>query len=248
MNSNDKNDETLPKGSVDLTLALPAPRTSSSASREVEFTAEDYRTALRLLVGAILEGNDELRYRTKMWLTNVQKEEQEIDASIIEQGKSGNPLLYIMLGLLFETPKYLSSGVSIAGRVSWRATSFVSKLMKPITNSRVLRPVQRRYDVLVRRGESVVSSLEKTGRSEASTSRLLISQQVNDEAVEELLIYLVEKSKMAEMVAETSAEVGGDALIEIRGRTASVDSSLDNLVDKFLRRQKPKTPPSSPLP
>ena len=49
---------------------------------------------------------------------------------------------------------------------------------------------------------------------------------------------------MKEMIVETSTAVGGDALVEIRGRTASVDSSLDNLVDNLLRRQKPKTAPT----
>jgi hypothetical protein len=244
MNSKDKNDKDLPSTSVDLTPPLPAPHISSSASGESEFTAEDYKTALRLLVGAALEGNDELRDQIKTWRANIQKGEQEIDASILKEETGGSPLLYTILGLLFQTPDYLSRGTSTAGRASSRATSFVSRFMKPITNSWALRPVRRRYNVLVTRGESVVSSLEKIGRSEARSSRALVRQQVNDEAVEELLTYMVEKSKMREMIVETSAGVGDDALTEIRGRTASVDSSLDNIIDNILRRQKLKTPPS----
>ena len=247
MNSKDKNDEDFPYGSADLILALPAPQTSSSTSGESEFTAEDYKTALRLLVGSALEGNDELRYQIKTWRANIQKGEQEIDASPLEEETGGSPLLYTLLGLLFKTPDYLSRGTSTAGRASSRATSFVSRLMNPITNSWALRPVRRRYNVFVARGESVVSSLEKTGRSEARSSRALVRQQVNDETVEEFLTYMVEKSKMREMIVETSIEVGGDALIEIRGRSASVDSSLDNIVDNILRRQKLKTPPSGSL-
>ena len=247
MNSKDKNDKDLPSSSADLTLALPAPQTSSSASGESEFTAEDYKTALRLLVGAALEGNDELRNQIKTWRANIQKGEQEIDASMLEEETGGSPLLYTLLGLLFKTPDYLSRGTSTAGRASSRATSFVSRLMNPITNSWALRPVRRRYNVFVARGESVVSSLEKTGRSEARSSRALVHQQVNDETVEEALVYIVEKSKMREMIAETSAEVGADALTEIRGRSASVDDSLDNIVDNILRRQKVKTPPSGSL-
>jgi hypothetical protein len=245
MNFHDKNDEDLPPSIDDLTLALTAHQTSGSASREVEFTAEDYKTALRLLVGAMLEGNDELRYRTKTLLTNIQKEEQEIDASILDEETGGSSLLYAFIGLLSKTPHYLSGVTSAAGRASSGATSLVSRFTRPITNSRVMRPVWRRYNVLVERGESVVSSFEKIGRSKASSSRALIRKQVNDEAVEELLVYMVEKSKMREMIVETSAEVGGDALVEIRGRTASVDSSLDNFVDNILRRRKLITPPSS---
>jgi hypothetical protein len=247
MNSKDKNDEDFPNSSADLILALPAPQTSGSASGESEFTAEDYKNALRLLVGAALEGNDELRDRIIMWRATIQKGEQVIDASILEEETGGSPLLYTILGLLFKTPEYLGRGTSTAGRVSSRATSFVSRLMSPITNSWVMRPAVRRYNVFVARGEAVVNSLEEIGRSEARSSRALVHQQVNDETVEEALVYIVEKSKMREMIAETSAEVGADALTEIRGRSASVDDSLDNIVDNILRRQKVKTPPSGSL-
>jgi len=248
MNSKDKKDEDFPYSSADLTLALPAPQTSSSASGEIEFTAEDYETALRLLVGAVLEGNDELRYRIKTWLVTIQKGEQESGASLPELGETGgSPLLYTVLGLLFKTSDYLSRGTSTAGRVSGRATSFVFRLVKPITHSWVLRPVRRRYHALVARGESVVSPLEETGRSEARSSRALIRQEVNDETLKDILTYIMVKAKYRELIAEQGIETAGDATIEIRGRSAAVDSSLDNIVDNILRRQKLKTPPSGSL-
>ena len=75
----------------------------------------------------------------------------------------------------------------------------------------------------------MVSPLEETGRSKARSSRLLVRQELNEEMVEEFLVYLVERSKMREMIVETSAEVGSDALTDVRGRTAAVDSSLDNV-------------------
>jgi hypothetical protein len=244
MNYQDKNDEDFRKNSTDLILALPAPQTSSSATGESEFTAEDYKAALRLLVGAALDGNDELRNRIKTWRENIQKGEQEIEASIFEEETGGSSLLYTFIGLLFKTPEYVSWGISTADRASSLLTTFVSRATRPITNSWALRPVQRRYNGLLTRGESVVSSLEKIGRSEARSSRALFRQQVNDEVVEEFLVYIVEKSKIREMIQETTVDVGGDALTEVRGRTASVDSSLDNIVDNILRRQKLKTPPS----
>ena len=244
MNSEDKD---IPSSSVDLIPALPAPQTSSSASGEIEFTAEDHKTALRMLVGAALEGSDELRKQIKTRLTNIQKGEQEIDASILEDETGGSPLLYTLIGLLFKTPKYLSWGTSTADHAYSRATSFVSRFTKPITNSWVLRPMRRRYDALAAHGESVVSSLEKIGRSEAPPSRALIRQQVSDETIEGFLTYIVEKSKIREMIVETSTQVGDDALVEMRGRGASVDSSLDNLVDNILRRKKLQTPPSDSL-
>jgi hypothetical protein len=108
-----------------------------------------------------------------------------------------------------------------------------------------MRPVQRRYQYFVARGESEVSSLKFTGRTEARTSRLLIRQEVNEDTLEDILAYLVEKAKIRDLLAEQGVEAAGDVSTEIRVRSAAVDSSLDNIVDNIMRRQKAKTPPSS---
>ena len=245
MNPDNKNDKEFRTGSTDMTVVIPAPQTSNSASGEDEFTAEDYRTALRLLVGAALEGTDELRLRLQPWWEDVQEWERHNTASVtLLEGKDRNTLLYSFLGVLFKTPKYLSRGTATAGRLSSRATSIVSRLMRPITRSRVMRPVQRNYEYLVARGESVVNSLSATGRSEARTSRLLVRQNVSDDALEDILTYLVEKAKIRDLIAEQGVEAAGDASTEIRLRSAMVDSSLDNIIDNILRRQKLEKPPS----
>ena len=245
MNSKESNAKELPYRSGDRTLALPAPRTSNSASGDGEFTVEDYRTALRVLVGAALEGTDELRSRIGPWWENVQEWERESGSSYGGfVGTGGSPLLYTILGLLFKTPDYLSRGTSTVGRVTSRAASIVSWFTRPITHSRIMRPVQRRYNYFVARGESVMSSVIGVGRSEARSSRALVRQNINDEALEDILTYLVEKAKMRELIAEQGVEAAADVSTEIRTRSAAVDSSLDNLVDNILRRQKGKTPPS----
>ena len=245
MNSKESNAKELPYSSDDRTLALPAPRTSRSTSQAGEFTVEDYRTALRVLVGAALEGTDELRSRIGPWWENVQEWERESGGSVVvSEGSGGSPLLYTLLGLLFKTPDYLSRGPPrLAGYPRGRHL-LCTWFTRPITHSRVMRPVQRRYNYFVARGESVMSSVMGIGRSEARSSRALVRQNVNDEALEDILTYLVEKAKMRELIAEQGVEAAADVSTEIRTRSAAVDSSLDNLVDNILRRQKGKTPPS----
>jgi len=63
LNTKDDENKNSSYSNADFALARPVPQTSSFDSREVEFTKEDYRTALRMLVGAALEGSDELRYQ-----------------------------------------------------------------------------------------------------------------------------------------------------------------------------------------
>ena len=245
MNSEVKDNEDLPYSNAVPTLSLPAPQSRNSASGEDEFTADDYRLALRLLVGAALEGGDELSERIRTWWETTKRLEQESGAPLPGlQDSGGSPLLYTVLGLLFKTPDYLSKSVNTVDHITTRSTLFVFRLMKPITNSRVLRPVRRRYEIFVNRGESVVGSLEGSGRSEGHFSRNLVRQQVDEDTLKEILAYLAEQAKLRALIAEQSLETAGDASTEIRVRSAAVDSSLDNIIDNLLRRQKLKTPPA----
>jgi hypothetical protein len=245
MDPEENHDGPTPESSANLTLALPPPAVSKTGSPNREYTVEDYRNALRMLVGAALEGNDELLDRVIKWRETVQERELQGGApSELEEG--GSPFLYTLLGLMFKTPDYLYRGVSATDRITSRAANITFKLFGPITNSRFMRPARRRYDRLVRRGASVVNSLEERGRMEARSSRNLVHQEVNDETVEEFLTYMVERSKMVDLITEASTEVGNDALIEVRGRSAMVDSALDGIVDKVLRRQKQQPPPGNP--
>jgi len=245
MNSMDDDDAEFPYSSPDLTPALPAPETSSPIPSKAELTTDDYRTALRLIVGSMLEGNDELRARIAAWreaMPGPQSLGETKPPALDETG--GSALLYTLLGLLFKTPDYLNRGASSAGTFTSRTTNFISSILRPIKNSWLLKPVRRRYHVYVARGESVVGSLEGLGRSEASRSRSLVHDRVSDEMIVDFLGYVVEKAKVKELIAEQGMEVTGDAVTEMRERSAGVDSSLDNIVDNILRRQKSKVPPA----
>ncbi len=245
MNSKESNAKELPYGSGDRTLALPAPRTSRSASEAGEFTVEDYRTALRVLVGAALEGTDELRSRIGPWWESVQEWERESGGSFVgSDGSGSSPLLYTLLGLLFKTPDYLSRGTSTVGRVASAGGIYCVLVHKANHTQPGHASGTAALQLLCGAGESVMSSVMGIGRSEARSSRALVRQNVNDEALEDILTYLVEKAKMRELIAEQGVEAAADASTEIRTRSAAVDSSLDNLVDNILRRQKSKTPPS----
>lgn len=246
MVSEDKNSTEIQNNSADLPIVQSASQTSSSTSQANGFTAEDYQTALRLLVGAALEGNDEVRNRIRNLRTTVGNRELESDPTYLGMDKKGgSPLSYTIIGFLFRAPEYVSRGASIAGRLSLRATRVVSKFTRPITHSRILRPARRSYQSLVERGESTVNSLEKLGRSEARASRYLVCQEETDEMLEDVLNFVVEKAKIRELIAEQSVAAATDVSTEIRQRSATVDSSLDKVVNNLLRRQKQKTPPSN---
>jgi hypothetical protein len=111
-----------------------------------------------------------------------------------------------------------------------------------------MRPIRRRYHNYVGVGESFVNSLEEAGRSEVRSSHALVQQQANDELISDVLEYLVEKAKLRELIQGQSVELAGDAVSELRGRSAAVDTSLDELVHTALSRQKAKAPPPDSQP
>ena len=225
-------------------FALLVPPSSPAAPEP--FTAEDYRTALRFLVGAALEGSDELSRRIRAWLETTHTMEQEVGAPFPwRTDLEGSPLLYTLIGLLFKTPAYLDRGLKTVDRITSRAASVVSRFTRPVTQSWVLRPARRRYAGVLDRGDAVVGSLEREGRAEARLGRILVREQVSDETIEELLAYIIEKAKIKELIAEQGLDVAGDASTEIRVRSAAVDSLLDKFIDQLLRRQKDKTPPAA---
>jgi hypothetical protein len=235
-------DEDFPYSSPDLSPGLPEPVASYAETDQL--SVEDYKTVLRLIVGSAVVGNDELRQRIRTWRKNIQNTRLEGSAPILEPGEtSGDHFLYLLVGLLFQTPDYFQGSASAVNRVSSRAFSAISRFLEPINNSRLMQPVRRRYENYVKVGESIVNSLEKEGQVEVQSSRALVQQQANDELISDVLEYLVEKAKIRELIEGQSVEFAGDAVSEFRGRSADVDASLDNLVKTVLRRQKAKEPP-----
>ena len=242
MKPTEEDDEDFPYSSPDLSPGMPEPATSSADTDQL--SVEDYKTALRLIVGSALVGNDELRQRIKTWRKTIQNTKLAEGATIAELGEtSGDHLLYFLVGLLFQTPGTLHGGASAVSRASSHAFSAVSRFLEPINNSRFMQPIRRRYQNYVEAGESIVNSLEEEGRSEVQSSRALVQQQANDELISDVLEYLVEKAKLRELIEGQSVELAGDAVSEFRGRSADIDTSLDNLVQNVLRRQKAEAPP-----
>jgi hypothetical protein len=240
-------DEDFPYSSPDLSPGMPEPAASNAETDQL--SVEDYKTVLRLIVGSAVVGNDELKQRIIIWRKNIRNTRLEGNIPISKPGQtSGDHLLYLLVGLLFQTPGYFHGGASTVNRASSRAFSAISRFFEPINNSRMMQPVRRRFDTYVKVGESIVNSLEEEGQSEVQSSRALVQQQANDELISDVLEYLVEKAKIRELIEGQSVEFAGDAVSEFRGRSADVDASLDNLVKTVLRRQKAIEPPPASQP
>jgi hypothetical protein len=195
---------------------------------------ETLQTVLRLLVGGVLEGADELNRRLKAAqaelevetaaTTTIDRDETELDR-----------LRYAIIATLVQTPELVQQGVSTANRVSRKATGFLSKVASPIASSWVMRPVRRRYERFVARSEARVERLLDQGRAEELSSRALV-RRTTANGIDELLDYLAQKPEIRALVQQQSLGMAEEMMGELRDRSATADALAERTARAILRR------------
>lgn len=218
----------------DNQLAPLKPKTEANQPEQ-----EPLYTLLRLLVGGAVIGADELLRRSKQWQEEINQVvvPKMVIAPISELER--NHLRHTLLGLLFQTPEVVETGLSKAGQVSGAAAGLVGRVFSPLVNSRLVRPVKRRYDKLAAQGEAKVEQWANRGRAEEQVSRALAEQaitQLFDELLDEVIIQLAQKPEVRDLLQQQSVSMAGEVMGEVRQRTAGADAILERLARAMLRR------------
>lgn len=195
---------------------------------------EAVQTGLRLLVGGVLEGADELNRRLKAAqaelkaetaaITTVDPDETELDR-----------LRYALVGALVQTPEVVHQGYSTANRVSRQATGLVARVTNPLTSSWLMRPARRRYERFVARGEARYQRLLDRGRAEEQSGRALV-RRTTANGIDELLDYLAQKPEIRALVQQQSMGMADEMMGEIRDRSATADALAERIARAILRR------------
>jgi hypothetical protein len=196
-------------------------------------------TLMRLAVGGVVIGAEELLRRSRQRQAEIQQSAAHkmviAPFSELEQNRQRHTLI----GLLFETPEAISSGLAKVSHASGTAAGLVGKVLGPFANSRLARPVKRRYDRLVARGESTLERWTERGRVEEQVSRALAEQAVAelvDEVMAEVITQLAQKPEVRELLQQQSVSLAGEVVGEVRQRTASTDAILERVARAMLRR------------
>ena len=211
----------------------------AQAAGPPEIKLEMLVTLLRLLVGGAVIGMVGLQQRSRLWQEEIQQAAapKMVIAPFSELEKSQQR--HTLIGLLFETPEVISDGLAKVGQATGTATGLVGKVLGPIANSWPARPVKRRYDKLVSRGEATLERWAERGRTEEQVSRALAEQafvQVFDEVMDEVMIHLAHKPELRELLQQQSFSMAGEVMDEVRQRTAGADALLERLARAMLRR------------
>lgn len=195
---------------------------------------EALQTGLRLLVGGVLAGADELNRRLKAAqaelkaetaaITTVDPDETELDR-----------LRYALIGALVQTPEVVHHGLSTANRLSRQAAGLVAKVTNPLTANWVMRPARRRYERFVAQGEARYQRLLDRGRAEEQSGRALV-RRTTANGIDELLDYLAQKPEIRALVQQQSIGIADEMMGELRDRSAGADAIAERIARAILRR------------
>lgn len=212
---------------------------------------EALATLMRLLVGGAVIGVEELQRRSRQWQAEISQTaaHKMVIAPLAELER--NRQRHTLIGLLFETPEALSRRLARVGQASGAAAGLVGKVSSPIVNSRLVRPLKRRVDNLVRQGEANIERWAERGQVEEQVSRALAEQAIAelfDEVMAEVITQLAQKPEVRELLQQQSVGLAGEVIGEVRQRTASADALLERVARTLLRRSPHEAVVELPVP
>ncbi|HLE16208.1 MAG TPA: hypothetical protein VI776_15780, partial [Anaerolineales bacterium] len=161
--------------------------------------------ATRLLLGAVLIGSDEFNRRFGADQQVYHPAPAERDRLLASENEADRRR-YAVLGALAETTQAAQQGFSTAGSLADRAYRALARAVRPVTDSRLARPVNRRIDRYAARGDAIVRRWIEAGRSEEQLSRELAGQ-ASLQAIESTLDYLARSPEMDQLTKEQSFDL-----------------------------------------
>ena len=219
---------------------VPPRPVSSDLRRNRKARVEDLQTMLRVLVGGVMEGTDELMRRLKA--AQAELESNTVTTTVDPNETDLDRLRYALISTLIQTPELMWEGLTTAGQVSNKATNFVSKVVGPVASSRLMRPVRQRTDRLIARGQARVDRLLELGRAEEQAGRAL-ARRATASGVDELLDYLAHKPEIRDLVQQQSIGMADEMIGELRNRSTAADALAERIARAILRRPQRETLP-----
>lgn len=227
---------------------------------------ETYWSVLRLVLGAALEGSDELLQRLRAY--EEARPPDAVDGQAREDETALDQVRFALIGLLFEAPETAARGVIRAAEMTEKAGRAGEKVLGPVARSWAFGPIRRRYQKYQARAQSMVDHWIEIGRAEEPYGRdmvqTLIPEIIDDvitafadnEAIQDLIKaqgdeyiqYLDEENPEAiqDLVQGQTLGMTTEIMDEVRERTVTADSLLEMMVRSLLRRTPRQDLPEPP--
>lgn len=234
-----KNDPTQP--------ALPAGPTDDALPAGDRFDAD--LALLRLLVGGMLVGGNELRDRLRQW-EDVSR--QQARAAAPPQSTSAW-LRNALVGMAFAGETRLRQGFStmLSGLTSLADESNLAYTRLALALRRTpFDPVRRRLDEMFFLTSAALDRLTERGWIEEQRGRHM-AERATVSVIDELLDYMARNPDVRNLIEQQGASMADSAVGEVRERTASADQWIERLAHNLLHRpanEAPAKPEDAPAP
>ncbi len=198
----------------------------------------------RLVIGAGLIGVEKLGRYLQEWEKAAREEEAHVAAAPEETQAA--IIRYAVLGAIFEVKDFVEETVSQLGQTAENLGHSLASTAQPVTSSRFFQPIQKQFNVLVKRGEEKLTPLVARGRREDPATRALAREAIT-QAVDEVIEYLAENEEVTELIQQQGMGMATEVVEDMRTRTVTADTVLEHFIRRLARRQpREKLPPPSP--
>jgi len=192
-----------------------------------------------LLRGGATEGSDQLGRRLKRWQATIASHGSQVYSESSDESQEER-LRYALIGLLSQAPDLAQGALSTAVDAAAGAYNLFSKWLSPVTHSRPMQPVLRRYDHLAAHGATIVERWIDAGRAAEQRSRALARHAAfegEDEMIEEMVGKLAQEPAVRELVTQQGVGMAGELMGAIRNRTSQADTRWERRVRALFRRR-----------
>ncbi len=223
------------------------PTSPATAERgSIRATGESYDTTsavLRLLIGGLLVGADELQHRLQQWEATAHSApsaplRQTVPQSLRHDTRSAS-LRYAFIGMLFEAETNMrqrfSTVLTRLARLSEESQYLYVTSVEPALSKTPLDPVLMRLDEMLFMARGAVDRWKTRGWLEEQQSRGL-ARQASVSVVDELLDYMARNPEVRELIEQQGVSLAGEAVDEVRERTAAADMWIERFARSLLHR------------
>ncbi|HEX8034841.1 MAG TPA: hypothetical protein VF510_13380 [Ktedonobacterales bacterium] len=220
------------------------PATAERASVEAAHDSFDTTSSvLRLLIGGLLVGADELRRRLQQWEATARSAPSAALPQTVPQSlrhvSAPASLRYAFIGMLFETETRIRQRIPIVlerlARLSEEAEYQYVTAVEPALSQTPLDPVLMRLDEMLFQAGAAVDRWTARGWLEEQQSRGMV-RQATVSVVDELIAYMARNPEVRDLILQQGTSMAGDAMDEVRERTASADVWIERFTRSLLRR------------
>ena len=192
-----------------------------------------------LLLGGAAEGSEQLGQRLKRWQATIASHGSQVYSESPDESQAER-LRYAAIGLLSEAPNLAQGALLTAVDAAAAAYNLVSKWLDPVTHTRPMRPVLRRYDQLAAHGAAVVDRWTDVGRAAEQRSRALARQAAfegEDEVIEQVVGKLAQEPALRDLVTQQGVGMAGELMGAVRTLTSQADTRWERRVRALFRRR-----------